>query len=171
MRATSDNTNKKRAPFFMKKKIIDVACGGRMFWFDKKNPNVLFLDKRTEKHILCDGRLFEIRPDKEMDFTNLKFKDNSFKLVVFDPPHITHVGKNSWLYKKYGRLEENWRDDIKKGFEECWRILENNGVLIFKWSEESVSLSEVLKQFSQKPLFGHTTGKSGKTKWMCFMKI
>lgn len=32
----------------MGKKILDACCGSRMFWFDKKNPNVLFMDKRTE---------------------------------------------------------------------------------------------------------------------------
>ena len=25
------------------KKIIDVCCGGRAFWFDKNNPDVEFL--------------------------------------------------------------------------------------------------------------------------------
>lgn len=32
----------------MEKKILDACCGSRMFWFDKKNPNVLFMDKRAE---------------------------------------------------------------------------------------------------------------------------
>lgn len=31
-------------------KIIDVACGGKMFWFDKNNPDVVFCDKREEEH-------------------------------------------------------------------------------------------------------------------------
>lgn len=152
------------------KDILDVCCGGKMFWFDKHNPNVLFLDKREESHVLCDGQNFEVKPDQIMDFTDLKLPNKSFKMVVFDPPHITHVGKGSWLYKKYGKLEETWEDDLRKGFDECWRVLKDDGVLIFKWSEESVTISKVLSLFSQKPLFGHTTGKSGKTKWMCFMK-
>lgn len=153
------------------KEILDVACGGRMFWFNKNNPNVLFLDIRKETHILCDGRKFKVKPDRIMNFTKLNLKDRSFKLVVFDPPHITHVGKNSWLYKKYGRLEQNWQTDLSKGFSECWRVLKKHGVLVFKWSEESITVAEVLKLFNHKPLFGHTTGKGGKTKWMCFMKI
>lgn len=32
----------------MKKPIIDVCCGSRMFWFDKDNPNVEFCDIRQE---------------------------------------------------------------------------------------------------------------------------
>ena len=28
------------------KPILDVACGGKMFYFDKNDPRVLFCDKR-----------------------------------------------------------------------------------------------------------------------------
>lgn len=28
--------------------ILDACCGSRMFWFDKENPNCLFIDKRSE---------------------------------------------------------------------------------------------------------------------------
>jgi hypothetical protein len=28
--------------------ILDACCGSRMFWFDKGNPNCLFIDKRSE---------------------------------------------------------------------------------------------------------------------------
>ena len=154
-----------------KKIILDACCGGRMFWFDKNNSNVLFSDIRKETHTLCDGRKFEINPDVVMDFRKLDLEDNSFKLVVFDPPHLEKLGKNSWMAKKYGVLGEDWRDDLKRGFDECWRVLEDFGVLIFKWSEGDVSVSEVIRLFDKEPLFGHTNGKSGKTKWMCFMKI
>lgn len=75
-----------------------------MMWFDKDNPDVLFADKRTELHVLCDGRALEIKPDIEIDFTDMPFADNSFKLVVFDPPHLHKLGKNSWMAKKYGVL-------------------------------------------------------------------
>ncbi len=42
------------------KKIIDVCCGGRMFYFDKKDERVLFCDNRKIKTTLCDGREFEV---------------------------------------------------------------------------------------------------------------
>ena len=153
------------------KRILDVCCGSRMFWFDKKNKDVLFLDNRSEKHILCDGRKLEIKPDIKMDFRNLNLPDNYFKLVVFDPPHLKTLGKNSWMSKKYGVLGKNWEEDLKKGFDECWRVLKPDGVLIFKWSENEIKIKEVLNLFNKEPLFGHTTGKNGKTKWMCFMKL
>ncbi|GAG01983.1 unnamed protein product, partial [marine sediment metagenome] len=103
-------------------------------------------------------------------FRKLEFKDGSFKIVVFDPPHLKRVGKNSWLAKKYGMLGENWEDDLKKGFDECWRVLKKDGILIFKWAERDVKVSELLKLFDKDPLFGHPTGRSGNTKWITFMK-
>ena len=152
------------------KKIIDVCCGSRAFWFDKKNPDVLFCDIRNENHILCDGRKLNINPDVIMDFRDLKFKDKTFKLVVFDPPHLKKLGKTSWMAKKYGVLSESWEEDLKKGFSECWRILEKNGILIFKWNERDIKIKDILKLFGKQPLFGHTTSKGGQTIWMCFIK-
>lgn len=155
----------------MNKKILDVCCGGKTFWFNKSNPDVIFIDIRKEKKGFIKIRPnFEVDPDIVMDFRKLSFPDQSFKLVVFDPPHLIKLGKTSWMAKKYGKLSENWEDDFKKGFNECWRVLEDNGILIFKWSERDVKVSQVLKLFKAKPLFGHTTGRSGHTKWMCFMK-
>lgn len=152
------------------KKILDVCCGSRMFWFDKENPLVHFNDIRKESHVLCDGRKLEINPDTQHDFRALPFPDKTFKLVVFDPPHLTTAGSSGWQAKKYGKLDkENWRDDLKKGFDECLRVLDDHGVLIFKWNEHNVKVSEVIKAFGQEPLFGHRTGQSSKTMWMAFM--
>lgn len=81
----------------MKKVILDACCGSRMFWFDKTNPAVLFMDKRKLNTKLCDGRTLEINPDLQADFMNMPFKDNTFHLVVFDPPHVLRAGPKSWL--------------------------------------------------------------------------
>ena len=151
--------------------ILDASCGGRMFWFNKKQENTIFIDNRELKDVLCDGRKFNINPDILMDFKDLKFPNKSFKLVVFDPPHLLILGEKSWMAKKYGILEKTWREDLKKGFNECWRVLEDYGVLIFKWNEDQISFKEVLGLFPIQPLFGHPTARSGKTKWFCFMKL
>lgn len=153
------------------KTILDPCCGSRMFWFDKDHPNVLFSDIRQEEHILCDGRELNVNPDVIADFRNMPFEDNKFKLVVFDPPHLDSLGHNSWMFKKYGALAMDWRQDIKQGFKECFRVLEPNGILIFKWNEDQIKVSDILKCTDYKPLFGHRTAKSGKTIWLCFMKI
>lgn len=150
--------------------VLDACCGSRMFWFDRNNPLAMFVDKREEEHILCDGRGLKIAPDKVADFTNLPFPDETFYLVVFDPPHLTSLGANSWMAKKYGRLFGDWKTDLRAGFEECFRVLKLNGTLIFKWNESDVKLNDVLELTPVKPLFGHTTGRQAKTIWVTFMK-
>lgn len=152
------------------KKILDACCGSRMCWFDKENPDTVFMDCRNEEHTLCDGRKLEIRPDVVGDFRKIPFPDNSFHLVLFDPPHLNNLGESSWLAKKYGRLLPSWEDDIRRGFEECMRVLKPNGMLIFKWNEQQIPTARIIEIIGQKPLFGHTSGKSGKTIWMCFLK-
>lgn len=150
--------------------ILDACCGSKMFWFDENNPLVIFNDVRAEEHTLCDGRSLVINPDTDMDFTKLDVSDNSFQMVVFDPPHLVRAGKESWLAKKYGKLGANWKDDIRAGFKECFRVLKPHGVLVFKWNETQILLSQILPLSEVKPLFGHKTGKQMKTHWVCFMK-
>lgn len=146
--------------------ILDACCGSRMCWFDKENPLALFADIRDEEYILCDGRNLKVHPDIVSDFTDMPFLDKSFKLVVFDPPHLLKVGKDSWLAKKYGKLPEDWPRLIKKGVDECFRVLEDYGVLIFKWNEDQITVKEVLKAIERQPLFGHNTkSKVPALKW------
>ena len=157
-----------------KQLILDPCCGSRMFWFDKKNPLATFGDIRQEDNSFKDRdktRTCKIDPDVVIDFRDMPFEDKSFKLVVFDPPHLTSLGKTSWMAKKYGVLnKETWRDDIKKGFDECWRVLEDNGVLIFKWNESQIKRKDVLEVIEREPLFGHPTNSKNSTHWFCFMK-
>ena len=153
--------------------VLDPCCGSRMMWFDKADQRTLFGDCREETHILLDRqyqRHLEIKPDVKLDFTKLPFDNNTFKLVVFDPPHLVHAGAKSWLALKYGKLGQDWRDDLNKGFAECFRVLESGGVLIFKWNEDQIKVSEILKLTHNKPLFGHVTKRHGGTIWLTFMK-
>ena len=150
--------------------ILDPCCGSRMFWFDKKNQAVLFGDIRDEEHVLCDGRSLNITPDVLMDFRKLEFAADSFRLVVFDPPHLRRAGADSWLKAKYGILSDDWREDLRRGFAECFRVLKDEGILIFKWNETQIKVSEILSLTDQKPLFGHVSGKRANTHWITFMK-
>lgn len=150
------------------KPILDTCCGSKMFWFDKENENVVFMDNRELEETLCDGRKLTIKPDIMADFKDIPFPDNSFKLVVFDPPHLNKLGENSWMAKKYGVLGKDWEKDIKQGFGECMRVLDTYGVLVFKWNEEQIKLSKLLKVIGKKPLFGN---RRSKTHWMVFMKF
>lgn len=155
------------------KYILDVCCGARMFWHNKSNENTIFQDCRIESPGLIKERPnFRVDPQIKGDFRNLAFKSSTFKMIVFDPPHLIRAGETGWMRKKYGALvKDTWREDLRKGFCECWRVLANHGTLIFKWNEEQIKHHEVLRILPMRPLFGHLTGKSGKTKWFCFMKI
>lgn len=151
--------------------ILDSCCGSRMLWFDKENPLVFFADIRDEEHELCDGRLLKINPHAIMDFTDLPFTDRQFKMVVFDPPHLYKIGDKAWMALKYGKLLPGWEDVIKQGLNECMRVVDDYGTVIFKWNEHQIPVSRILSIIDHKPLFGHTTSKGNKTIWMCFMKI
>lgn len=152
------------------KLILDPCCGSKMFWFDKENENVVFGDQREENHVLCDGRILKINPDILIDFRNMPFPDNEFYHVVFDPPHLVNLGKSSWMAKKYGILNDSWKEDIKQGFNECMRVLKPFSILVFKWNEDQIKVGEILKLIDFKPLYGNR-GSSSKTIWLVFMKI
>lgn len=156
------------------KKILDVTCGARTIWFDKNHPSAVFCDKRREKyqHLWPNAGncTLDINPDVLCDFTNLPFPDESFPLVVFDPPHLTGAKETAWLVKKYSKLDENWPEMIHDGFKECMCVLKPDGVLVFKWSEYDIPADKVWKAIGQKPLFGHHSGKKSNTFWGCFMK-
>ncbi|MCT2912028.1 SAM-dependent methyltransferase [Weissella confusa] len=150
--------------------ILDMTAGSRMMWFDKDNKNTLFVDKRQMFEELASGHLIDVNPDVIADWAEgLPFPDDSFHLVVFDPPHLIHAGDNSWLAKKYGVLDEvSWPFIIRDGFDEAMRVLKPFGTLVFKWNDSQINLTELLNEIPYKPLFGQ---KREKTHWLVFMKM
>lgn len=105
------------------------------------------------------------------DFRNLPFANGSFGVVVFDPPHLERVGQKGWQGKKYGKLnKDTWRDDLRAGFAEAFRVLWTHGVLIFKWNETQIPVSQILALTEVKPIIGQRTGKNDKTHWIIFLK-
>jgi hypothetical protein len=155
--------------------ILDACCSVKAMWHDKNHPNAVYIDiKKEPKGFLGYGRKEKLEPDYIMDFRKMDFKDKSFKLVLFDPPHISKFGKTSLFRKKFGCLDpKNWQSDLKAGFKECWRVLDDYGVLIFKWSDSEIPFKEVLALTEEQPLFFNTTNykSTSITKWFCFMKI
>lgn len=156
--------------------VLDACCGSKMFWFDRNDDRAVFVDIRRETHVLRDAssangvRTLEIKPDMVADFTALPFGNGQFAMVVFDPPHLVRAGKKGWQAKKYGKLEGDWRDMIRRGFAECFRVLKPEGTLIFKWNEHEVPVSQILALTPERPLFGQRCGKAAKTHWIVFMK-
>ena len=147
-------------------------------WLDRENPDVVFADKRSEVITVTDRshgnasgqRTLRIEPDVPLDFRALPYADGTFRLVAFDPPHLVRAGPKSWLAAKYGKLSEDWRDDLRAGFAECFRVLATDGVLVFKWNETQVKVTEVLALTPMAPMFGHLSGRKGLTHWLVFMK-
>ena len=158
-----------------KKFILDACCGGRMMWFNKNHPNTIYQDIRDGVYDLSGWGKFKVKPDIIQDFRKMEsFKDGSFKLVVFDPPH-SFFSESSVMFKRYGSLiPETWQSDLKRGFNECWRVLDNYGVLIFKWNDTAIQFDYVIKVIGKKPLFYNkinSLGRKNTTYWACFMKI
>jgi len=155
--------------------ILDATCGNRQIWFQKNEPHTIYCDIRKENHEMKTNnggtKTLNIDPDVICDFTNLPFADNTFSLVVFDPPHAKNLSEASLLRKEYGSLQNDWKPLIKKGFRECMRVLKPNGVLIFKWSAVHIPTREIINVIGEEPLFGHRSGKKMNTHWLCFMKL
>ena len=151
--------------------ILDACCGNRIFWEDKENVNVVFLDNRKE-----------VKPEVLGDFKKLPFNNSRFELIVFDPPHILQKGFNNKLatHNYYGILNpDTWKNDLKRGFDECFRVLKDYGTLIFKWSDcnrwanYKAKLKDVFEFINYKPLIIEKFKKSENsiTYWCVFMKI
>jgi hypothetical protein len=148
-----------------------------MFWFDKQNPVVEFIDVRNEQRVVdigtpgTKGRSPRvIAPDRIADFRNMPFSDCSFYHVVFDPPHLLRACDGGVMTFNYGKLKDSWKEDLRKGFAECFRVLKIHGILVFKWCETEIPLREVLSLTPEKPLYGHRSGKKSNTHWVAFMK-
>ena len=171
-------TTNQPSPAQSAKRVLDPCCGTRMMWFDRANPVAVFGDRRSESITVTDRshgnasgtRTLHIEPDQVMDFRAMPFADGTFKLVAFDPPHLVRAGPRSWLAAKYGKLGQDWQEDLRAGFAECFRVLATDGVLVFKWNETQIKVGEVLALTPHQPLFGHPTGRKGFTHWLVFMK-
>lgn len=148
-----------------------------MMWFDKHDERCLFADERRETmeidhHPSQNGRSPKVvNPDQIHDFRNMPYENESFYHVVFDPPHVRNISMRSVTGFSYGSLnKDTWKDDLTKGFAECFRVLKPNGILVFKWNEVDIPLRQILKLTSCKPLYGHKSGKKANTHWVTFIK-
>ena len=67
----------------MEKKILDVTCGARSIWFNKRHPLAIYFDRRDVEYEETFGTIPRTRhtivhPDVVGDFTALPFDDNTF---------------------------------------------------------------------------------------------
>lgn len=161
----------------MTQQILDMTCGGRMMWWDKTDPRILAMDCRDAEYTLCDGRTFAVHPDLLGDFRNLPHPNETFSVVLFDPPHLINAGEKGWQRKKYGKLDRTtYGQDIKAGLQEALRVLKPGGVLVFKWNTEQISLNQIAALFPIKPILRtgerklRADGKKGNTYIILFVK-
>lgn len=154
------------------KEILDVCCGGKMFWWDKNNKDTLFCDIRQhDKGYIEACPNWACEPDIIADYRDLPFSEESFSLIVWDIPHIKK-DSGGIISKKYGSLGDNWKEDSKKAFDSIWRVLKKNGTLIFKYSDLDIKLKDMLDLFPEKPLFGTISKKAvNNTYWIVFFKV
>jgi len=145
-----------------KMKILDACCGNRTFWYNKKHPAVTYIDIKKD-----------VDPDLIMDCRNTNFKEKTFDLIVFDPPHCSYSEKNKGLFKeKYGGYTSaGTRSFIKKSFIEFERILKKDGLVVFKWNTHCQKLNVILSMIKNfEVLFGHLTAyktkHSSQTYWL-----
>lgn len=161
--------------------ILDATCGGRSIWHasNKYREDTLYIDNRKEDPGFHgqEGRTYSVQPDQVEDFRDLPFDDESFKLVIFDPPHIVKENGmesiSGHIEKKYGALHaETWQSDLKKGFEELFRVLEEGGTLVFKFADNHIDFQDILDLAPVDPLVGTMTKKSSscENRWFVFQK-
>ena len=160
--------------------ILDATTGGKHIWHEqmKDDDRVVFSDLRNvdEGELEVRRQNWSVDPDVLADTRQLPYKDESFDLVCFDPPH--RVNENGMdqltgiLLRKYGALRaETWQADLKASFDELWRVLRPGDTLTFKWADETKAHGEVLDQLDQTPLYGTNTAKGDdSTKWWVFHK-
>lgn len=100
---------------------------------------------------------FDIMPQTEDceygDCRNLPLKDESLECIMFDPPFLATTGKslkedneNNYINKRFGvypsekELHEFYYDSLK----EFYRLLKNDGILIFKCQDKISSGKQYL---------------------------
>lgn|SRR5487761_995974 len=110
-------------------RILDATVNGGRFWRGSKRP-VIGLDNERSH---C--------PDIVSDNTAMPFRDRSFDVVVYDPPHIPNQGKDNEkdFHTRFGL---GVRSSKEKGYtfshtfppftKEAYRVLADEGILLCK---------------------------------------
>ena len=149
-------------------KILDATAGSRGIWYQKNLPFVTFMDKREGKFVFYPNpktkRTIDIKPDVVADWTkHVSSPDNYFDMVVFDPPHLVVSKKPKSEFKmhiQYGYLlKDTWKQTLKKGFNELFRVLKPEGFLVLKWCETDIKIMDVIKLSPYKPMFSNMSLK------------
>ena len=154
-------------------RILDATAGCRGIWYQKNHPDVTFLDKR--KGVFGKNIKYNINPDVVCEWKDMPFPDNTFDMVIFDPPHIIQNAESGDMVAEYGKLgTKTWKDELKVGFNQCFRVLKEDGIFILKWAEciesKGKKINELLEMIEYNPLVGTRVGYRSTTLWIIFKK-
>jgi hypothetical protein len=147
-------------------KILDLSAGHRGVWFDRANPDTLFVDH-------CE----EVGPQVVADSRQLPLRDGQYDLIVFDPPHV-NFGAKSNMSKDYGHYTTaTIRDTLVKTAQEAHRVARSGAMMSFKWNDHDQSFAKVLELLRPywQPLFGARTAQRTKhsaiTAWVMLQRV
>ena len=139
--------------------ILDATAGNRAMWQKKQAEPIIYID--IEKRLQRKPTIFA-------DNTNTPFLSKSFSTIFYDPPHSwrSYTSRHSYPSKAllrskypskkstpqyYGWDKYDSRQAIIKHIHlaqvEFQRILKDDGLLWFKWSEVELTLRRVLVLF------------------------
>jgi hypothetical protein len=145
--------------------ILDATAGNRHIWDAKYDPRITFMDIEPE---------LQIPPTILGDNTNTGFKDKSVRTTFYDPPHSWGATSGIYILKNHEESKAYWKkydrpqyvrktpgyygldkyrtkqdllNHIGKAQNEFYRILEDDGMLWFKWCETKIPIKEVLGLF------------------------
>lgn len=153
----------------MQRPILDPCCGEREIHFNKRNTLVDYRDNRVANARLYNGDPILINPDTIGDVLRINAPDGAYHLVILDPPYLPY-NTNNFLSQKYGKLPNDWRKWLKDAFDECWRVLANDGTLVFRWRSYKIPLETVLLYAPAKPVVGNKKPLETKAHWVLFFK-
>ena len=114
-------------------RIIDMTWGKGVFW---KNVD-------CSNYQLIKNDIDISRGDIHFDFRNTPYEDESFDMVVLDPPYASRSSnKNSFVGSLYNNANHHLDtvEDVLKfyldGMTESFRLLKKNGYLMVKCMDE-----------------------------------
>ena len=123
--------------------LLDVTVGSKKIYNGKEirlGDNLVGIDVRSgdftikkEKYGHWADLVMIIKPTVKADLQHLPFKDNVFRMIIFDPPHLTSKSESSIMYRTYGGWTKSERLHIlPKANNEFKRVLKEGGFLILK---------------------------------------
>lgn len=123
--------------------ILDMSAGPRAIWWEKNHPNTVYLDigfNRIDEH----GTTIK-NPDIVADTRAMPFRNGTFDLIVYDPPHCK-FNRNSQMGLRYGnyyKTVDELRSAIRGSVMEANRVAKESCVMAFKWNNHDISFSKI----------------------------